>query len=115
MDVASTSFVTLKAENHNEKLKIIKKAVHDDKKVETIVADPDMGSEGLFDPWIQDPGWVKKSTPESGMNIPDHISESLETIFGLKILNFSDTDPDPGSDYIWPWIRDGKIRIRDQE
>ncbi len=27
------------------------------------------------------------------MNIPDHISESLETIFGLKILKFFDTDP----------------------
>jgi hypothetical protein len=32
-----------------------------------------------------------------GMNIPDHISESLETIFGLKILKFFDMDPDPGS------------------
>ncbi len=25
--------------------------------------------------------------PESGLNIPDHISECLETIFGLKYLN----------------------------
>jgi hypothetical protein len=31
------------------------------------------------------------------MNIPDHISESLETIFWLKILKFFDADPDPGS------------------
>jgi hypothetical protein len=32
------------------------------------------------------------------MNIPDHISESLETIFlKLKILKFFDADPDPGS------------------
>jgi hypothetical protein len=41
------------------------------------------------------------------MNIPDHISESLETVFGLKILKFFDADPgsgifltlDPGSGF----------------
>jgi hypothetical protein len=31
------------------------------------------------------------------MNIPDHLFESLETIFGLKILKFYDADMDPGS------------------
>jgi hypothetical protein len=31
----------------------------------------------------------------SGMNIPDHISESKQ-FFGLKILIFFDADPDPG-------------------
>jgi hypothetical protein len=31
------------------------------------------------------------------MNIPDHISEGLETIFWVKILEFFDADPDPGS------------------
>jgi len=31
---------------------------------------------GLFDSWIRDPGWVKKSRSGSGMNIPDHVSES---------------------------------------
>jgi hypothetical protein len=31
----------------------------------------------------------------SEMNIPDHIFESAETIFGLKILKFFDADPDP--------------------
>jgi hypothetical protein len=33
------------------------------------------------------------------MNIPDHISESLETIFWVMniVLKFFDTDPDPGS------------------
>jgi hypothetical protein len=31
------------------------------------------------------------------MNIPDHISESLETFFRLKILKFFDADLDPGS------------------
>jgi hypothetical protein len=28
----------------------------------------------------------------SGMNNPDHISESLETIFGVKIPKFFDAD-----------------------
>jgi hypothetical protein len=32
----------------------------------------------------------KKSGPGSGMNNPDHISESLETIFWVKILKFFD-------------------------
>jgi hypothetical protein len=31
------------------------------------------------------------------MNIPDHFSESLETVFRVKILKFFDADPDPGS------------------
>jgi hypothetical protein len=31
--------------------------------------------------------------PGSGMNIPDHISESLETIVWVKILKFFDVDP----------------------
>jgi hypothetical protein len=30
------------------------------------------------------------------MNIPDHISESLETIFWVKILKFFDADADKG-------------------
>jgi hypothetical protein len=29
----------------------------------------------------------------SGTNSPDHISESLETIFWVKILKFFDADP----------------------
>jgi hypothetical protein len=41
---------------------------------------------------------VKKSRSGSGMNIPDHISESFETILWAKILKFfnADADPDPG-------------------
>jgi hypothetical protein len=35
----------------------------------------------LFDSWIQ-----KNQDPVSGMNIPDDISKSLETIFWVKIL-----------------------------
>jgi hypothetical protein len=46
----------------------------------------------------------KKSGTGSGMNNPNHIFESLETIFWIKILNFFDADP--GS-------RMEEIRIRD--
>jgi hypothetical protein len=49
-------------------------------------------------------GMGKKSRSGSGMYNPDHISESLETIFWFKILKFFDADPGPGM---------GKIRIRD--
>jgi hypothetical protein len=31
------------------------------------------------------------------MNIPDHFSDSLETVFRVKILKFFDADLDPGS------------------
>jgi hypothetical protein len=48
---------------------------------------------------------VKKSGSGSGMNNPDHISESEETIFfRVKILKFFDADPGSGME---------KIRIRD--
>jgi hypothetical protein len=47
----------------------------------------------------------KKSGSVSGMNNPDHISESLKTIFWVKILKFLYADP--GS-------RMEKIRIRDK-
>jgi hypothetical protein len=59
----------------------------------------------LFDPWIQDPGWVESQHPDprSRMNNPDHIFWSLETIFcffWVKILKLFDEDPGSG-------IRDG--------
>jgi hypothetical protein len=42
----------------------------------------------LFDPWIRGPGWVNNQDPDPGsgswMNILDHISESLETIFWVN-------------------------------
>jgi hypothetical protein len=38
----------------------------------------------------------KKSRSGSGLNISGHISESLETIFRLKILKFFDADPASG-------------------
>jgi hypothetical protein len=61
----------------------------------------------------------KKSRSGSGMNIPHHISERLETIFQVKILNFFDGDPDPGFGNLFdPGSGDlgsgmEKIRIRD--
>jgi hypothetical protein len=51
------------------------------------------------------------------MNIPDHFSESLETIFGLKILKFFDADSDPGSGIfltLSPGSGMKKIRIWDK-
>jgi hypothetical protein len=39
----------------------------------------------------------KNSGSESGMNNPDHISGSLETIFCVKILKFFDADPGSGN------------------
>ncbi len=49
----------------------------------TSVADPDQGS-GAF--LISGSGWVKNHDPDPRfrMNIPDHFSESLETIFWVK-------------------------------
>jgi hypothetical protein len=61
----------------------------------------------FFDPWILDPGWLKSQDPDPGsgcgMNNPDHISKSLETIFWVKILKFFDAEPRSGME---------KIRIR---
>jgi hypothetical protein len=50
----------------------------------------------------------KNPDPESGMNIPDPFSESLETVFELKMryLNSLMLIWDPES--FLPWIRDGK-------
>jgi hypothetical protein len=68
----------------------------------TSVSDP--GSGTFLTSGSGDPGWVKNQDLDqgcrSGMNISDHLSESLETIFCLKILTFFDVDPNPGSG-IW--------------
>jgi hypothetical protein len=63
-----------------------------------------------------DPGWIKNKNldPGSGMNIPDHISESIETIVGVKVLKLFDADPDSGSrNLLEPGSGMEKIRIRD--
>ncbi len=69
------------------------------------VADPDSGSAAFL---TLGSGMGKKSESGSrirtGMNNPDHISDRLETFFGLKILEFFDADPGSGMENIW--IRD---------
>jgi hypothetical protein len=51
---------------------------------------------------IWDPGWVKFKDPNpgsgSGMNNPDHIFESLETIFWVKIIKFFNARDGKNSD-----------------
>jgi hypothetical protein len=66
------------------------------------------GIQCLFDLWIQDPGWIKDQDLDlrSGMNNPDNISESLETIFWVKIAKFFDAEAGSGIQKIR--IRDGK-------
>jgi hypothetical protein len=51
-------------------------------------------------------GMGKKSGSGSGMNNPDQISESLETILWVKILKFFEADP--GSEMEKIRIRGGK-------
>ncbi len=60
------------------------------------------GIQCLFDLWIWDPEWVKNQDPDpgSGMNNPDHISESLKTIFWVQILYYFDADPGSGMEKI---------------
>ncbi len=69
------------------------------KKLETNKADTLVKSEVLCTVADPDPGSGAFETPESGsgMNIQDHITESLEQCFGLKILKFFCVDADPGS------------------
>jgi hypothetical protein len=50
----------------------------------------------------------KKSGSGYGMNNPDHISESFETIFWVEILKFSDADPGFGMEKFGSGSRDGK-------
>jgi hypothetical protein len=67
-----------------------------------------MGSGAFLTPGS---GMGKKSGSESGMNNPDHISKSLETIFWVKIPKFFDADPG------WKKFGSGmeKIRIWDPD
>ncbi len=69
---------------------------------------PGSGIRCLYDPWIPDPRRAQNQYPDpgsrAGMNNLDHISESLETIFWVKILKFFGADPGSGME---------KIRNRD--
>jgi hypothetical protein len=62
----------------------------------------------LFQCWRSGSGMGKKSGSGSGMNHPDHIYETLETIFWVQILKFFDADPGSGVEIIRSGIRDGK-------
>jgi hypothetical protein len=66
-----------------------------------------------------DPGWVKNQDldPGSGlgMSIPDHISESLETIFWVKILKFFYADPDSESGIFLTLVTGFGINIPDPQ
>jgi hypothetical protein len=75
------------------------------------IRDPGYEIRRLFDPRIWDPGWVKNQDSDWGskMNNPDHISESLETIFWVKIflMRFKDgKNSDPGRKKFGSGIRD---------
>jgi hypothetical protein len=59
-------------------------------------------------------GKGNKSGSGSGMNNQDHISESFEKIFWVKILKFFDADSD-GEKNSDPESEMEKIRIRDKE
>ncbi len=69
------------------------------------VADPDPGSGAFLTPGsgIRD---GLKSGSGSGMNNPDHISESLGTIFGLNYLNSLMRIRDPELEQFGSGIRD---------
>ncbi len=56
-------------------------------------AHPDPGSGAFLTPGS---GMGKKSRSGSEIKVSDHIFESLETIFWVKILKFFDADVDPG-------------------
>jgi hypothetical protein len=63
----------------------------------------------LFDPWIRDSKWVKNqgSGSGSGINNPDHISESKETVLWVKMLKLIDVDLGSGMEKIRildPWM-----------
>jgi hypothetical protein len=65
----------------------------------------------LFYPRTRDQEWIDSDQrPGVRINIPDHIFESFETIFGLKILKFFAADLDPG--YFLPWIRETGWKIQ---
>jgi hypothetical protein len=63
--------------------------------VEASVADPDPGSDAFLTLYPGS-GMGKKSRSGSGMNIPNHISDSLKTIIWVKKLKFFDADPVSG-------------------
>jgi hypothetical protein len=49
------------------------------------------------------------------MNIPDHFSDSLETVFRVKIPKFVEADPDPGSGIFFTLDPGSGINIQDPQ
>jgi hypothetical protein len=66
------------------------------------VTAPDPGAGAWLNPGS---GMGKKSRSGSGMNIPEHIIERIETIFWVKILKFFVADPGSGMEKFGSGIR----------
>jgi hypothetical protein len=69
----------------------------------------------LFDLWIRDPGWVKKSGHGSGIRIRDkqpgsYFQELIKQFFGLKYLNYLMWIRDPGWEKFGSGMEKGRIR-----
>ncbi len=81
------------------------------------VADPDPGSGAFFNPWIQDPGWVKSKDPDPGSGIWEeqpgsYFLELRNHFFWVKILEVFDADPGWRNSDLGSGM--GKIRILDR-
>ncbi len=70
------------------------------------------GFQFFYDPWILDPfprsRMEKNSEPGSGINIPDHISQTLAKIykfFGLKILGFFECWDGNPANFLTLWAK----------
>jgi hypothetical protein len=84
---------------------------------ESSIADPNPESGAFLTPG-SGMGEKSRSGSESGMNILEHISESLETMFWVKILKFFDACSDPGSGNLFDpgWKKFGsEIHIPDPQ
>ncbi len=67
---------------------------------------PDLGSKIPNQCFESGSGMGKKiKIPGSGMNIPDHISESLETLFWVKNTYLNSFMRIRNSESSWPWSR----------
>jgi hypothetical protein len=90
-ELPNLALVTLKIKLRLANLQI---SINREWRLKNIVADPDPVPFLPLDPGSR---MVKKSRSGSRMNIPDHITESLETIFWVEILKFFAADPDSES------------------
>jgi hypothetical protein len=77
-------------------------------------SDPESGAFLTHASGIRDPEWVKKTKIRIRDNIPVHIAESLEKLFGLKILTFFYLYTDPRYGIFLNLDPGEKIRIQDK-